>query len=229
MHANKCLFSLPPLHRPSPCRQPTICAENRSSSWTLDWKFFLSVSVFSLVLPRTFSYSCAAASNALYAWHAHGCFYYMNSHSHTLNEQCLLARCSYNFADDLRLLDVQICSYSYQRAMAYAPFCITPIQGGIRGTRYRTGNTAAQQNATLSRNVLIGQIYKIQMHNAGIVLWGNFFKKNGLLSWLNARQCFRKSAFSSFLHLFLGLIRSLAVRSISPYFIFRRISSSSTT
>lgn len=71
-----CFFFLSPLHRLRSCRQPRIYAEkSRSSSWTLDWNIFVCLSMFSLVLPRTFSHSCASASVTLYAWRAQGYFY----------------------------------------------------------------------------------------------------------------------------------------------------------
>lgn len=88
-HTNKYVFFLAPIASPKalpPAKN--IC--RKKVPWTQDWKFFVRLCVFSLVLPRTFSHSCAAASVALYAWRAQGYFHYIHPHSHTLKEQhCL--------------------------------------------------------------------------------------------------------------------------------------------
>lgn len=47
-HANKYVFFVPFSHRLSPGRQPRICAENISSSWTLLMETFLCVCVYLL-------------------------------------------------------------------------------------------------------------------------------------------------------------------------------------
>lgn len=92
-HANKYIFFSPLLRRLRPRRQPGIYAEKKSLFF-LDTRLeFFLVCVFSLVLPRTFSHSCAAASIALYAWHAQGSFSYVYPHSHMLNEQHCLRLC----------------------------------------------------------------------------------------------------------------------------------------
>lgn len=89
--------------------------------------------VFSLVLPRTFSHSCTAASIALYAWHAQGSFSYVYPHSHTLNEQHCLHLCFLSTTQDwlFLLLDVQIYNDKNHSEDVRVAFSLSPGAGWL--------------------------------------------------------------------------------------------------